>query len=204
LLPVIASPAHWRLAPLPDTLSPTELTRLLADRSPQLGSTRRTYAMVRCVVDLGLRSHEVVGLELDDIDWRAGTIRIRQSKSRRVDVLPLPAATARAIAAYLKSERPRRRHRRVFVRHVAPVDAPIGPDAVRHAVRDAYRRCGLPHTRVHILRHTLAGRLLVSGGTLKDVADILRHRDLDTSLIYAKIDTARLAAVALPWPGRLS
>ena len=72
---------------------------------------------------------------------------------------------------------------------------------VRRAVREAYRRAGLTHTRVHILRHTLAGRLLNTGGTLKEVADVLRHRELDTSLIYAKVDFVRLGAVAMPWPG---
>jgi site-specific recombinase XerD len=72
---------------------------------------------------------------------------------------------------------------------------------VRHVIRAAYRHAGLPHTRVHLLRHTLASRLLANGGTLKEVADVLRHRALDTSLIYAKVDTAHLSAVALPWPG---
>jgi site-specific recombinase XerD len=75
-------------------------------------------------------------------------------------------------------------------------------DVVRRAVREAYRRCGLPYTRVHVLRHSLASRLLETGGTLKEVADVLRHRQLDTSLIYAKVDTHRLSAVAMPWPGR--
>jgi site-specific recombinase XerD len=68
-------------------------------------------------------------------------------------------------------------------------------------VRGAYRRAGLPYTRVHILRHTLASRLLNTGGTLKEVADMLRHRELNTSLIYAKVDFNRLAAVVMPWPG---
>ena len=85
--------------------------------------------------------------------------------------------------------------------HVAPMDEPVAADVVRRAVRQAYRRAGLPHTRVHILRHTLASRLLNTGGTLKEVADVLRHRELDTSLIYAKVDFGRLGAVAMPWPG---
>jgi integrase len=201
LLPVITSPANWRLAPLPETLSPSEITRLLEAFSPEGPSGFRAYAMVRCVVDLGLRASEVVGLDLDDIDWRAGTIRVAQNKSRRADVLPLAQATGSAIARYLRSERPRTANRRVFVRHVAPVDEPIGPGVVRRAIHEAYRRCGLAHTRVHVLRHTLAGRLLEGGGTLKEVADVLRHRALDTSLIYVKVDTDRLSAVALPWPG---
>jgi site-specific recombinase XerD len=204
LLPVIASPARWRLASLPQTLSRNEVARLLGAFTPELPSRLRGYAMVRCLVDLGLREREVVSLELDDLDWEAGTLRIRRGKSRRVDVLPLPQATGRAIAAYLRSERPTTANRHVFVRHVAPLDEPIRPDVVRNTVRLAYRRCGLPYTRVHILRHTLASQLLESGGTLKDVADMLRHRSLDTSMIYAKVDAARLSDVAMPWPGSVS
>jgi len=201
LLPVIASPAHWRLATLPQTLSPSEVARLLEAFPPELPSHLRGYAMVRCLVDLGLREREVVNLELDDIDWEAGTLRIHKCKSMRVDMLPLPQATGRAIAAYLRSERPTTVNRHVFVRHVAPVDEPIRADVVRNTVRLAYRRCALPYTRVHILRHTLASRMLETGGTLKEVADMLRHRDLDTAMIYAKVDIGRLAAVAMPWPG---
>ncbi len=201
LLPVVATPAHWRLAPLPQTLTPDEVHRLLGAFPADLPSRLRCYALVRCLVDLGLRSSEAIALELDDIDWVAGTFRISTSKSRRADVLPLPQLTGAAIADYVRSERPQTTSRRVFVRHVAPIDEPVAADVVRRAVRQAYRRARLPHTRVHILRHTLASRLLNTGGTLKEVADVLRHRELDTSLIYAKVDFGRLGAVAMPWPG---
>ena len=204
LLPVIATPANWRLAPLPETLSDAELDTVLSAFPEQLPSMRRAYAMVRCLVDLGLRAREVVQLRLDDIDWRSGTIRLDHNKSRRVDVLPLPRETGEAIAGYLEFERPRTTSRCVFVRHVAPVDAPVGPGIVRRAMREAYGRCGSTHTRVHVLRHTLARRVLASGGTLKEVSDLLRHRSLDTSQIYAKVDTSSLSQVALPWPGSTS
>jgi integrase len=157
--------------------------------------------MVRCLVDLGLRSSEVVGLRLNDIDWQAGTVRLAKAKSRRKDVLPLPYETGQAISSYLISERPQTASRAVFVRHVAPYGKPIGTGVVQRAVRAAYRRCGLPHTRVHILRHSVASRLLNAGTPLKEIADVLRHRSLDTSAIYTKVDTARLTAIALPWPG---
>jgi len=202
LLPVIATPAHWRLAPLPETLTPGEITQVLAAFPPELPSGRRAYAITRCVVDLGLRCREVVSLELADLDWAGGRVIIRGSKARRIDALPLPVPTGEAIADYLRLERPATASHRVFVRHVAPVDVPLGPSIVRKILRAAYRRCGCSHTGVHVLRHTLASRLLASGGTLKEVADVLRHRDLNTSLIYAKVDVNRLAAVALPWPGR--
>ena len=204
LLPLVASPANWRLAPLPQTLTATDVDRLLGAFPAELPSRLRCLAIMRCVVDLGLRSSEVVGLELDDIDWTAGTVRIGKAKSRRVDMLPLPDAAGDAIAQYIRGERPHTKSRRIFVRHVAPVDMPVTANVVRRTVREAYLRAGLPHTRVHILRHTLAGRLLNTGGTLKEVADVLRHRELSTSQIYAKVDTSRLAAVAMPWPGSKS
>jgi integrase/recombinase XerC len=162
---------------------------------------RRADAIVRCALDLGLRSCEIAKLSLDDIDWRAGTITLRRTKSRRQDVLPLPAATGWAIADYLEHERPKTANRAVFVRHIAPRDEPIGPDLVRKAIRQAYARAGLPYTRSHLLRHTMAARLLQGGSSLKEVADVLRHRSLNTTLIYAKLDSRNLRAVALAWPG---
>ena len=201
LLAAIPSIAHWRLATLPEVPTEAEIERLLRSFDQPFPSSKRANAMLRCLADLGLRSSEVVRLRLDDIDWQAGTVRLTKAKSRRVDILPLPRETGRAISSYLVSERPQTANRAVFVRHVAPYDEPIGTGVVQRAVREAYLRCGLPHTRVHILRHSVASRLLSAGTPLKEIADVLRHRSLDTSAIYTKVDTARLSAVALPWPG---
>lgn len=198
----IPAAAHWHLASLPDVLSPAEIDQLLGSFNEAVPSRKRAYAMVRCLADLGLRAAEVARLQLDDLNWQAGTLRIAYGKSRRTDLLPLPVATGRAIAEYLHGERPSTTNRAVFVRHVAPYDEPIGPGAVRRTVREAYRRCGWTRTRVHILRHSVASRLLRQGRPLKEIADVLRHRSLDTSAIYAKVDDVRLTAVALPWPGR--
>ena len=204
LAAAIPSVAHWRLAALPDVLSEAELLRLLGSSDTSLPSGKRAHAMVRCLADLGLRASEVVQLRLDDIDWRAGTLHLAKGKGRRADVLPLPEKTGRAIADYLRTERPRTVNRAVFVRHVAPYDEPIKGGVVGRAVREAYRRCGWTRSRVHILRHSLASRLLKQGTPLKEIADLLRHRSLDTSAVYAKVDADRLAKVALPWPGRVS
>jgi len=151
-----------------------------------------------------LTDEEVAQLSLDDIDWHAGTITLRHTKGRRVDILPLPVATGEAIARYLQLERPKTTNRAIFVRNVAPRDAPIGADLIRITIRQAYARAGLPYTRSHLLRHTMANRLLASGSSLKEVADVLRHRSLNTTMIYAKLDSRSLAAVALPWPGSAS
>jgi integrase len=150
---------------------------------------------------LGLRSSEVAKLQLTDIDWRAGTVMLRHTKSLREDILPLPEVTGQALADYVQQERPRTTNPAVFVRTLAPRDQPIGQDAIRQVIRDAYKRIGLNHGRSHALRHTLACQLLEGGSSLKDIADVLRHRSLNTTLIYAKLDNRNLVAIALPWPG---
>ncbi len=194
LIGVLSHPANWQLASLPKALSRAEVERLVASLGQEGPSARRA-------LDLGLRCGEIAKLALDDIDWQSGTVTLRGTKSRRQDVLPLPQTTGRAIADYLTLERPQNFSRAVFVRRIAPCDQPIGPDCVRKAIRQAYARAGLPYTRAHLLRHTMASRLLAGGSSLKEVADVLRHRSLNTMLIYAKLDSRNLTAVALPWPG---
>lgn len=204
LIGAVSYPANWKLSSLPKTLTAEEVARLVGSMGEPGRAMRRADAIVRCALDLGLRSCEIARLSLDDIDWRAGTVTLRHTKGLRQDVMPLPAVTGEAIAAYLKHERPRTSNRAVFVRNVAPRDEPIGPDLVRKTIRQAYGRAGLPYTRSHLLRHTMANRLLASGASLKEVADMLRHRSLNTTTIYAKLDSRNLVEVALPWPGSQS
>jgi integrase/recombinase XerC len=203
LVSVLSYPANWQHASLPKTLADEEIERLLTSLDWPGPSLRRSAAIVRCAVDLGLRSGEIAALSLDDIDWRAGMVRLRKTKSRREHLLPLPEPTGRAIAAYLAHERPSSPHRAVFVRRVAPHDQLITAHLVRKTIRQAFQRAGLPYTRSHLLRHTIARRLLDGGSSLKEVADVLRHRSLNTTLIYAKLDSRNLGAVALPWPATL-
>ncbi|KAF7959329.1 integrase [Cupriavidus sp. UYMU48A] len=204
LIGAVSYPANWSQSSLPKTLTVQEVDRLIGSLGQRGRSMRRADAIVRCALDLGLRSGEIARLGLDDIDWQAGTLVLRNTKGRREDVLPLPATTGEAIAAYLAQERPKTSNRAVFVRHVAPRDQPAGADLVRKTIRQALARAGLPYTRSHLLRHTMANRLLAGGSSLKEVADVLRHRSLNTTLIYAKLDSRKLVEVALPWPGSAS
>jgi integrase/recombinase XerC len=196
LLGVISSPPNWSLASLPRALTPEQVDRVLNSFSGRLRSPKRGYAIVRLALDLGLR--------LDDIDWRSGTVTLKRTKSKRQDVLPLLEAAGKALEDYIRHERPASRNRAVFVRHLAPHDQPVGTAAIRSVVRRAFRRAGIPHGRTHALRHTLACRLVGGGSPIKEVADVLRHRSLNTSLIYAKLNVGALAEVALPWPGSAS
>jgi site-specific recombinase XerD len=141
-------------------------------------------------------------MQLEDLRWREGTLAVSGGKSRRTDVLPLPDPTGRAIVDYLHHARPHSDSRALFLRHRAPFDAAITAEFVRGAVRRAFASCGLAdrYTGTHVLRHTAAQRMLCAGASLKEVADVLRHRSLDTTSIYTKVDLPRLVAIAAPWP----
>jgi site-specific recombinase XerC len=200
LIAVISSPVQWKLASLPRALKPDEVQRLLC-AFPNGHWPRRGYAIVRCALDMGLRAGEIANLLIGDIDWREGTVTLKGTKSRRQDILPLPMATGQALADYLQHERPATPSPAIFVRRRDSRDIPITTDAVQKVIRHACRRVGLPDSGSHVLRHTLACRLVESGSSLKEVADVLRHRSLETTRIYAKLDTPNLTGVALPWPG---
>lgn len=201
LTAVISNPVHWKLAPLPRALKPDEVERLLNSFAAGLRLPKRGYAIVRCALDMGLRSGEIAHLMIDDIDWRAGTVMMRGTKSLRQDILPLPMETGQALADYLQHERPATSSPAVFVRQKEGHDHPITSAAIQKVILHACRRAGLMHSSAHALRHTLACRLVENGSSLKEVADVLRHRSLNTTLIYAKLDTPKLSTVPLPWPG---
>jgi site-specific recombinase XerD len=201
LAAVISNPVHWKLASLPRALKPEEVERLLNSFTANLRLPKRGYAIVRCALDMGLRSGEIAHLTISDIDWRTGTVMLRDTKSLRQDILPLPIETGQALADYLQHERPATSNPAIFVRQKEGQDYPITSMAIQKVIKHACRRIGLPHSSAHALRHTLACRLVEHGSSLKEVADLLRHRSLNTTLIYAKLDTPKLSVVALPWPG---
>ena len=203
LLGAISSPVRWSQASLPRALTTEEVQRLEAHCAEAKRAPLRLLAMVRLALDLGLRVGEIAKLEIGDFDWRAGTVTLKRTKSQRQDVLPLPVLTGQALAEYMRHERPATTLPSLFVRRLAPHDKPIGVDAVSQAIGRALRGAGISRG-CHSLRHTLACRLVNSGSSIKEVADVLRHRSLDTSLIYAKLDLQLLAEVALPWPGSAS
>lgn len=201
LTAVITNPVHWKLASLPRALKPDDADRLLQSFTTVRRSPKRGYAIVRCALDVGLRAGEIARLMISDVDWHAGTVTLRGTKSRRQDVLPLPMETGRALADYLQHERPHTSNPAIFVRCLGGCDQPITSTAIQKVIKRAGRRIGLINFSAHALRHTLACRLVESGSSLKEVADVLRHRSLETTRIYAKLDTPKLSTVPLPWPG---
>jgi len=191
--------AGWHDTGVPDGMAAPQVKRLLdcCDRTNSVGA--RDFAMLMLVARLGLRSAEVARLELDDIDWRAGEIVVR-GKARRRDRLPLVAEVGEALSAHLSSPRRPTTLRQVFLVTKAPTRA-IRADLVSDVCRRACERAGVPRVGAHRLRHALATDMLRHGATLTEVSQVLRHRDLATTAIYAKVDFTSLRSVAQPWPG---
>ena len=193
--------AGWHDTGIPPSLSRGDVDALLGSCDRSTASGLRDYAMLMLLARLGLRSIEVARLELGDIDWRRGEIRIR-GKARRTERMPLPVDVGAAVSAYLVDVRPRSPHREVFLTLRAPIRG-VRADLLGDVVGRACTRAGLPAVGAHRLRHALATALLSDGVALIDISQVLRHRDLATTAIYAKVDLAKLREVALPWPGAI-
>ncbi|MDO8127745.1 MAG: site-specific integrase [Candidatus Brocadiales bacterium] len=199
---VVPTVPHWKLSTLPKYLTEKQLQCLLSSFTVSTPIGLRDRAMTLLMSGIGFRAYEVAHLSLDEIDWKQGIIELKKSKSRHASYMPLPAEVGEALAMYLQKGRPYTKERYIFVSHASPKGRPLSPSAVRIAIRRAFKRCALsvPSYGTHVLRHTLATRLLQKGARLKEIADLLRHQSIETTNIYAKVDLRGLAQVALPWP----
>jgi site-specific recombinase XerD len=188
-------------------LSEAEVEKVLSsfDRRTTVG--KRDYAVALCFAELGLRCCEIAELSIDDIDWSSGNITVPALKARRERVMPLLYRTGEAIAAYLQASRPGREpdsgKRKLFLRHHGTAGYPTGRGVVRGIVRRAFERCeiSLPkHVGPHVFRHTMAGKMIRQGNGIKEIADMLGHKSIETAMIYTKVDLTMLEQVALEWP----
>ena len=202
LAAAVPTVAHWRLSTVPRYLEPEQVEQLLqhCDQSTVVG--QRDYTVLLLLARLGLRAGEVVHLCLDDIDWYTGLVTVR-GKGSQINQLPLPVDVGEALATYLRDGRPTCDTRRVFVRTKAPIVGFASSVAVDSIVRRALRRAALnpPCKGAHLLRHSLATRMLRQGASLAEIGQLLRHRSRHTTEIYAKVDQNALRALAQPWPG---
>jgi integrase/recombinase XerD len=198
----VPSVAGWRGGGLPKALPAGQVAALLASCDPDTAVGRRDFAVLVLLSRMGLRACEVAALELDDICWRAGTVTVR-GKGRRDEQLPLPSDAGEALAGYLRCRPAGTGSRAVFVKERA-LAGPMSAEAVKEMVRRRCRRAGVPETGPHRLRHTAATQMLQAGSPLAEVGQVLRHRSVSTTAIYAKVDHRALSQLVLPWPGGLS
>lgn len=204
LAAAVPTVANWRRAEVPKTINPGEVEQVLASCDAATAAGRRDRAILLLLARLGLRASEVVSLRLNDIDWTAGTFVVRGKGSRR-EVMPLLDDIGQALADYLADGRPTCDSRRVFVRLCAPYRELKTP-SLCDIVKRALTRAGIdaPFKGAHLLRHSLATRLLASGASLTEIGELLRHERLETTQIYAKLDLGALRSLAQPWPGAAS
>lgn len=199
LAEAVPSLADRRRESIPRYLHPDVLAALLASCDIATVAGRRDLAVLRLLSRLGLRSGEVAALSLEDLDWEAGEVVIA-GKGRRRERMPLPGRVGDAIVAYLLDGRAPSCERTVFLGLDAPY-APLSRCGVKSIVYHCCDRAGLPRVGPHRLRHTVATETLRAGGSLTEVAQLLRHRWVQTTATYAKVDHSSLRALALPWPG---
>jgi site-specific recombinase XerD len=199
----VLAPAHWHLSALPRYLPAEQIERVVCACDPHMPVGIRDRAIVLLLARLGLRAGDIVALRLGDINWEQAWIRV-SGKGRREHLLPLSQEVGDALAAYLTGVRPQVETDRLFLRSRAPLRGLGSHCAVSVIVAKAMRRAGVaPATRgaAHVLRHSAATSLLRQGASLQEIAALLRHRSLETTAIYAKVDVELLKQVAQPWPG---
>lgn len=191
--------AGWRLAALPRALPAGQVRMLLQAPGQAGGVGSRDRAVLLLLARLGLRGAEAAGLRLDGIAWQAGEITVVGKASQR-EALPLPAEVGEAMADYLEHGRPRCGAPTLFVTARAPY-RPLSPACIRAIMARACARAGLPRLGAHRLRHFLATEMLRAGADLPEVGQVLRHRSMLSTTVYAKVDNTALRTLATPWPG---
>jgi site-specific recombinase XerD len=190
--------AAWRGAAVPKALAPGVVDAVLAGAGRGRDGLR-DVAAVLLMARLGLRGVEVARLRLGDVDWSSGALAVR-GKGDRVEELPLPVDVGEAVAAYLC----RRPASADGVREVFTWGDPgrgLSSDQVRDLTRRACEAGGVAPFGTHRLRHTLATSMLAAGVGLEGIGQVLRHRSMASTAVYAKCDLASLVRVARQWPG---
>jgi site-specific recombinase XerD len=203
LLGAIPVVPHWRLTSLPRYLPAEDVERLIASCDVSSPVGKRDRAILLLLARLGLRAGDVVQMRLPDIDWKNAWLHV-SGKNRRQARLPLTQEVGRAIAAYLRSARPPAHTDALFLRSRAPFGALGSHCAVSMIVASAFRRTGIKRPgrgAAHLLRHSVASSMLRHGASLQEISLLLRHRSIETTQIYAKVDVKALRQIAQPWPG---
>jgi integrase/recombinase XerD len=196
----------WRQAHLPPQLAWEDVQRAIDAIETTTPSGLRDRAMMLLLATTGMRSRELRELELGDIWWSSGELVLRHTKGHRDRIVPLLDTTGAALAEYVLHARPLTTDRRVFLSYTPPVRAFRHSGTISRIVRVRLERAGIPIQRggAHLLRHSLATRLIEQQRPIKEVADLLGHRNIDSTSVYVKVAVPQLADVALPFPGGAS
>jgi integrase/recombinase XerD len=205
ILDAVPRTANWTLSEIPRHLPPDVIETVVGTVGTHAHSDLRDRAMLLLLARLGLRAGDLVHLKLSDFDWSRGLVRVL-GKGRREAWLPLPQEVGDAVLEYLQQARKASVHQNLFLSRRSPFRPLRSIGAVVEAVRQALAQAGVQPPRgvkTHLFRHSLARRLLEQNVPLEGIGVILRHRTVETTAKYAKLDIASLRSVAQPWPETL-
>jgi integrase/recombinase XerD len=196
--------AHRFGSRLPRHLTTGQVEAVLGAVREDTHLGRRNYAMMLLLARLGLRAEEVVAIQIDDIDWRAGELLVR-GKGQRHDRLPIPKDVGEALAEYTRRDR-ETPSRALFVRDRAPRIRFAHGQILNRILKEAFAKTGLvpplPWVGAHVMRHSLAVSLTQRGASIEEIGNMLRHRSRSTTMLYARLDVDGMRSIAQPWPAK--
>jgi integrase/recombinase XerD len=202
LTPHIIGPMLYAYEDVPSTLERSQIAAVLAttqeDRSPR---GLRDYAILQLLATYGLREGEICRLRLDDVDWRAESLRICHTKTNAYSYMPLMVTVGEALLDYLRLGRPQVEVREIFVRSCAPY---IAMTNLYGMIRGRLAAAGVVPAGKrgpHVFRHARAVEMLRASVPQKIIGDVLGHRSTESTNTYLKLATDDLRAVALEVPG---
>jgi len=200
--PAVYPVIDWSLSTLPRYMPFEDVKTLLQAPDRRTSAGKRDMAMLILMAYLGLRACEIVNLHISDIDFVSGEILIRKTKTYQERKAPLTVEIAEIIIDYIKNGRGNAKYDELFISTYAPHAPMTAPSSLGTMIRKYFKETGLkvPKQGTHVLRHSLATHLINNGSTLKDIADLLGHKNIQTTTIYAKVQVERLKDVALPFP----
>jgi site-specific recombinase XerD len=192
----------YKLSGVPRGVSEEEARKTLESVDLSKPAGLRDFAILQLLDTYGVRGGQVRALQLQDIQWKKSRIRFSPHKGGKEIIAPLTVEVGESLLEYLRHGRPQAPHPEVFLTAQPPFQPLRSPATVSAMVAKHLRRAGVskPKACSHAFRHGFATRMLRHGQSLKTIADLLGHRNINTTFIYAKVDLGTLRQLPLDWP----
>ncbi len=191
----------YKLSGVPRDISEEDANKTLQSIDRTTTAGLRDFAILQLLHTYGVRGGQIRSLRLEDLWWRENLVRFAAHKGGKEVIEPLSEQVGESLLLYLQKGRPQARYQEVFLTDRAPVH-PLGSASVSEMVARRMRQAGVnqPKASAHAFRHAFATRMLRRGQSLKTIADLLGHRNINTTFIYTKVDLNTLRQLPLDWP----
>lgn len=204
-----------RLMSLDRGLSKEQIVKLLKvpDRKSLIG--KRDYAILLMLAIYGVRQGQLIALKMKDIDWKEKTIHFKAVKGGKDVKFPLYPNVAESLLDYFKSGRNEadKEYKSVFLKIIRKKKGELEQTelgrTLYYMIRRRFDAAGIKEHSYgpkggHSLRHSVATFLIEGESPIKEVADYLGHRRIESSYRYTKVNLNKLRKLSVKWPGGLS